>query len=82
MCNWGFTIADKLALSSLDQLANLHFHFTSVPRCTPMSCGGSCGVEVQRNTDGDTPSISSPADVIDPLSTKLRGKVSQIMLAV
>ena len=20
----------------LDQLANLHFHFTSVPRCTPM----------------------------------------------
>ena len=35
----------------LDQLANLHFHFTSVPRCTPM------GVEVQRNTDGDTPSM-------------------------
>ena len=33
----------------IDQLANLHFHFTSVPRCTP-------GVEVQRNTDGDTPS--------------------------
>ena len=22
---------------SLDQLANLHFHFTSVPRCTPMT---------------------------------------------
>ena len=21
----------------LDQLANLHFHFTSVPRCTPMT---------------------------------------------
>ena len=23
--------------SQLDQLANLHFHFTSVPRCTPMT---------------------------------------------
>ena len=34
----------------LDQLANLHFHFTSVPRCTPITDG----VEVQRNTDGDT----------------------------
>ena len=22
---------------SIDQLANLHFHFTSVPRCTPMT---------------------------------------------
>ena len=36
----------------LDQLANLHFHYTSVPRYTHMTCG----MEVQRNTDGDTPS--------------------------
>ena len=35
----------------IDQLANLHFHFTSVPRCTPMTwCGGTT------NTDRDTPS--------------------------
>ena len=35
----------------VDQLANLHFRFTSVPRYTPMT-----GVEVKRNSDGDTPS--------------------------
>ena len=40
---------------SIDQPANLHFHFTSVPRCTP--------VEVQRNTDGDTPSSGSITSV-------------------
>ena len=27
----------KLASKEVDQLANLHFHFTSVPRCTPMT---------------------------------------------
>ena len=27
----------SLNLKFLDQLANLHFHFTSVPRCTPMT---------------------------------------------
>ena len=42
----------------VDQLANLHFHFTSVPRCTPMT------VEVQRNTDGDTPSSNVVVVVI------------------
>ena len=25
------------AIQKLDQLANLHFHFTSVPRCTPIT---------------------------------------------
>ena len=27
----------KLINQQIDQLANLHFHFTSVPRCTPMT---------------------------------------------
>ena len=27
----------KIKILKLDQLANLHFHFTSVPRCTPMT---------------------------------------------
>ena len=39
----------------VDQLANLHFRFTSVTRCIPMT------VEVQRNTDGDTPSTKQAA---------------------
>ena len=52
--NWGLKLTSS---SVLDQLANLHFHFTSVPRCTPS------GVEVQRNTDGDTPSTSVSAVV-------------------
>ena len=35
----------------VDQLANLHFRYTSVTHYTPTT-----GVEVQRNSDGDTPS--------------------------
>ena len=51
----GMTVVSVLL--GVDQLANLHFHFTSVPRCTPMTSG----VEVQRNTDGDTPSMLGAA---------------------
>ena len=34
----------------------MHFHYTSVPRYTHMTIG----MEVQRNTDGDTPSNFHP----------------------
>ena len=63
--------------SSLDQLANLYFHFTSVPRCTP--------VEVQRNTDGDTPSSSSLADArnirVVPGRYKKAGRYSLLVMS-
>ena len=32
-----YKISTQRRAAYLDQLANLHFHFTSVPRCTPMT---------------------------------------------
>ena len=30
-------VIQEIGGDEVDQLANLHFHFTSVPRCTPMT---------------------------------------------
>ena len=63
-------LAERLSgCGELDQLANLHFRYTSVPRYTPM---------VQRNADGDTPSSGETVTEVKKTCKRMKSAVAVI----